>query len=505
MNLIIKQYNLKISNTIIVTILCLIVEFMKISIHQLKSIIVQFILLFILYYLQFAFSNFEKEIQMRYIAILAIFILIISELSIYYVKKKIDCFGILIILIFIFMFGQHFLFLIGTYPKNLTIISGALSKVTIYKMSFFVLKCVVILNIGYLIKCKKINIKRNNLQISNKEINRKIMFKTGVIFFCISIVPTLIILSKNIYLTFTVGYGERMLNEVYRSSGVQNITGILASFMIPTLLLLFITRKKENKIPIIIIIVYMILYTASGSRINTMILLIGILYLQTNMFSKLNIKKTLKYLSILIMVFLLFSVVSSARSSIGSNLNPKEVIKESFNDTIENSIIVSALSEAGYTFCATATVFENCPSNEPFNYGLSYISGIAYILPNGMTGNFYARIRSTDEVFKGYLNQYGSGIGSSFIGEAYWNFGQSALFLMLIFGIILAKVSNELDYAISSKNYESIFKYTYIFVTIAFYVRSDTRTFLRNYIWFCLPIIFVAYFFKYKYNERSMK
>ena len=38
----------------------------------------------------------------------------------------------------------------------------------------------------------------------------------------------------------------------------------------------------------------MILYTASGSRINTMILLIGILYLQTNMFSKLNIKKNVK-------------------------------------------------------------------------------------------------------------------------------------------------------------------------------------------------------------------
>ena len=108
-----------------------------------------------------------------------------------------------------------------------------------------------------------------------------------------------------------------------------------------------------------------------------------------------------------------------------------------------------------------------------------------------MTNNYYALVKSTDEVFKGFINTYGSGIGSSYIAEAYWNFGYFCLIVMFIFGLLLGRLNVSLNKAMSNRDYIKIFMFMYIFVCIAFYVRSDTRTFYRNFVWFCLPLVFV--------------
>ena len=301
------------------------------------------------------------------------------------------------------------------------------------------------------------------------------------------------ILSRNIYLTFTVGYGERMLNESYRVSGINNTLGILASFMVPALLALFISRNKEQKWIVYIMAIYMLLYTLSGSRINTMILLVGIFYIQNTFFSKIDIKKIIKYSAAIFILFFVFSMVSSVRTNINETSSLPKVVAESSKDIMENNVIIATLAETGYTFLATATVVDNCPYPEPYQYGISYLSGIIYVIPNGLTGNIYNKIGSTDENFKRYLNTYGSGIGSSFIAEAYWNFGYGSLVLMIAFGFILGKLSLSVEEAMQNYDYFKIFLLMYAFITIVFYVRSDTRTFFRNFIWFGLPFVAVSY------------
>lgn len=476
---------------------------MKITLKQLLSILLEIFFLFIILLIEYGFSESNREFHIKLAAVLAFFILITTLFIIYINRKRFDCYSILLVVIFIFMFGQHWLYLCGIKPNELTIVSSRLSNYAVFHTSFLVLKSIVILNIGYLLNGRnpyQIRQQRSKEFINN---NRKILFKTGLIFFSISIIPTLFDLGQKIYLTFTVGYGERMLNEAYRVSGIQNITGVLAGFMLPSLLVLFISRKKENNWPVVAIAMYMVLYTASGSRISTMILLLGILYIQINLFSRINWKIMIKYGVLLSMVLMIFNVVSLARNDINKDNDIAETIKASFNNIIENNIIVLALEEAGYTFSATATVIDNCPSLVDFNYGKSYLSGLAYILPNGMTDNYYAKVGSTDDTFKGYLNSYGSGIGSSFIAEAYWNFGEYSLILIFLFGLILGQISKSLDDAIYRLDYKAIFIFTYIFVIISFYVRSDTRTFFRNYFWYCLPIILVFYFIKVRQKNRK--
>lgn len=439
-------------------------------------------------------SSLDKEGQIRLLAVLGTILLIISLIMIKNVRKSFDCYAILLCLSYIFMFGQHLLFLLDTYPKDMIILTNRVSQQAMYDTGFLVLYSILVMNIGYLACGSKIfdeetrgfSIEDN---IALSENRRVTLYKAGVIFFAIAIVPTLITLATNIYLTFTVGYGERMLNTIYRRSGITNIASILSGFMIPALLALFIGRNRNQKWPVIAVAAYMVLYTLSGSRINTMILLLGVLYIQNKFFEKLNFKKIIKYGILFVLVVSIFSVISVARVNIGSGGEVKTVLNESVDSVIENNAFISAISEAGYTFEATATVVDNCPSNVNYNYGISYLSGLIYILPNGLTNNYYNLVKSTDEVFKGYINAYGSGIGSSYIAEAYWNFGYLSLIVMLIFGFLIGKLSVSLNNAIYTRNYIKIFMCIYIFVCIAFYVRSDTRTFYRNFVWFCLPLV----------------
>ena len=379
------------------------------------------------------------------------------------------------------------------------LLTNAISHDAIYKTGFLVLYSIAVMNIGYIISCYTVGQEKNMKILKKNEFDRCRIYTAGLIFFVISFVPTIIVLSRNIILTFTVGYGERMVNSSYQLSGIENISGILSTFMVPSLIALFIGRKPGQKFPIIAIAVYMILYTLSGSRINTVILLIGTMYVQNMLFSKYNFRKLVKYGVYAIILLLILSTVSVARNSIGStNSRSSSVIKDSMEQVLENNVIVSSISEAGYTFSATAIVIDMCPSEVEYKNGMSYVRALAYLFPNAMTDNLYGKIGSADDVFKGYLNQYGSGIGSSYIAEAYWNFGYASLIIIFIFGLLLGKLSGELDLAILNRNYFRIFILTYMFITVSFYVRSETSTFFRNIVWFGLPIVLVASLIKGK-------
>ena len=64
--------------------------------------------------------------------------------------------------------------------------------------------------------------------------------------------------------------------------------------------------------------------------------------------------------------------------------------------------------------------------------GETYLAGLLYIFPNGLTGNAYLQSKSVDEVFSPYLTSYG-GVGSSFIAEAYYNFLRDIFFYFILY------------------------------------------------------------------------
>ena len=466
---------------------------MKVSYRKIVCIFFEIVALGVVFLISQIFPNSNKETQIRAVAVMSILVLLQSFGVIWKLNRRFNSYSILLSLVEVFMFGQHILFLMNTYPEGMILLTNRVSQEAVYKTGFLILYSIIVMNIGYIISCYTVEQERKHEFTEENELDRHRIYKAGLLFFAISFIPTVMVLSRNIILTFTVGYGERIINSSYQLSGVENIPGILGGFMVPSLIALFVGRKPNQKFPVIAIAVYMILYTMSGSRINTFILLIGTLYVQNMLFTKLDFKKLLKYGVYAIIILLIFSTISVARVSIDSSMsNGNSVIKDSMEQVIDNNVIVSSVSEAGGTFCSTAVVVNRCPSDVEYKYGMSYVRAIAYLLPNGMTGNLYAKIGSADEVFKGYLNQYGSGIGSSFIAEAYWNFGYMSLIVMFLFGLLLGKLSGALDLAILNRKYIQIFILTYILVTVSFYVRSETSTFFRNFVWFGLPIVIAA-------------
>ena len=118
------------------------------------------------------------------------------------------------------------------------------------------------MNTGYIIFCYIVG-QEKSMKILKKEFNRRRIYIAWLIFFITSFVATIIALFRNIILTFTVGYGERMVSSSDQLSVIENISGILSTFMAPSLIALFIGRKTGQKFSIIVIVVYMILCTLS--------------------------------------------------------------------------------------------------------------------------------------------------------------------------------------------------------------------------------------------------
>ena len=102
---------------------------------------------------------------------------------------------------------------------------------------------------------------QNKILFFLNEENKKILYEVGVIFFAISVVPSIVTLATNIYLTFTVGYSERMLNSMYRRSGITNLLSIISRFMTPSLLAMYIGKCEKQKWPTIAIVIYILLYS----------------------------------------------------------------------------------------------------------------------------------------------------------------------------------------------------------------------------------------------------
>ena len=157
------------------------------------------------------------------------------------------------------------------------------------------------------------------------------------------------------------------------------------------------------------------------------------------------------------------------------------------------------LTETGYTGFVNMVVISLSGNNVAFVSGLSYLTGIIYVIPNVLTvpliGDFFF---NTDMVFKSYITEYG-GVGSSFVAESFFNFGWGGLLLLFILCYIFGNIISQMNKAIDNDDALNGFLPIYSFSMIIFFVRSDTVTFFRNYVWFGLTLYFL---FRYLVSRK---
>lgn len=407
-------------------------------------------------------------------------------------ERRLNFFMVFVALSFLFYFGQQTLYAFGeeSYASAVSIYlrRGGITERDLFEAGLFSCQSILAMYIGYLaFKLRKFRPSRQK-NIDDSALEKKALRNACLVLFWILLIPTLIDLYRNINLTMTIGYGERIMSGE-SSSGIFNI---LSSMMPYVLIGLVLTKKEGERWQYILIIAYIALYTMQGSRIRTFVLIGALLIIQLSCFPwKSRVKQGAFYLAIGVVAAIGFTLVSSVRQNVANGLPFFEAVFSSFADKGEDGFVSSLLGEAGSTIAVLAAVLRYCPSPVPFAYGASYLSGAAYVLPNALNGNVFAEQLSVDEVFAGFLTQ-STGIGSSFVAEGYYNFGFFSLALFALFGIGFSWLCRTFDACVSGKKIMMVFICSAIFLIVLFYIRSDTRTFFRNAVWFVVPIYLFA-------------
>jgi len=124
------------------------------------------------------------------------------------------------------------------------------------------------------------------------------------------------------------------------------------------------------------------------------------------------------------------------------------------------------------------------PADEPYRYGLTYLSSLRYAFPNIGGGE-----RSQFEGYADWMADYYSlpnglggtkGLGSSPLTEAYANFSVFGVFVLFLIGLAAAKLETR---AIVLRRSPAVFYYTLFSVVMVWSMRNDSLSWGRWFVW----------------------
>lgn len=406
-----------------------------------------------------------------------------------YNRNIINYYTFFLLFCFLFYFSHFFLLIIGyEFNSNRNITGNLVSEKDLINSSILVIRFLILFHctfiISFSIKLFK-KVKSNIISISSLK-------KATIIMIIISIFPAFYIIINNIYITMQFGYGAIFQSDLYTSGGFSNIPRFLSNFFLPSMYLSVIIFKgsKYNKLIVTIISIYLSLYFLSGSRVDAVLMICIMILIYHYYYKKISIKWVIVSPILLILFSIIMSSISAFRNVIYSSTNNDGVIQSVFTLIKSSNPLLSVFEEAGYTFLVIGTVVSHAGSSVEFVHGASYINAIFMLFPNLFWDVHPAASINTDLVFQKYLTQYG-GIGSSFIAEAYYNFGEKSLFLAPFFGVLLAVITKSFN-KYSKTSPIMFFLTAYTAHIVLFFVRTDTLSLIRSIVYYGFSPIILA-------------
>ena len=416
-------------------------------------------------------------------------------------KVRLNFYTIFLSFTYMFYFGQFLLLFLGVpMSSGRTIIDDILPYENLVNTSRFVLVFMIIMNFSVL--SSSFNLHKYTPKISIKHKTKDVLTsvyahnfkKVALVLFIISVVPSFIILIQNILITFELGYGAIFKSDNYTQGGFNNILRFVSKFTIPSFIMMLISFKNDRKLKYIVFIicVYLTLYFLSGSRLNGVLLISSMVLIKHIWYSPITRKQGLILLVGALLGAIFLSSISEIRNAFYVSSDISQLIKDVVSGVLKENPFVLIFEEAGYTFLSISTVLTYSPSVVEHYNGMSYINSIFMLVPNLFWDVHPAAQINTDIIFKSYLSNYG-GIGSSFISEAYWNFGYYSLILAILYGALIGFLVKSTFRNVSKNNFVKVYLAIYISQISLFYVRSDTVSFWRNFVYYGLGPLLVVY------------
>lgn len=408
----------------------------------------------------------------------------------------------------LFYLGQPLAFLLGAQESALKVYSIRIYSYPVLNETLvFVLISYMLIHIGGIL-AKNTNQKLVSENVDYKNYNYS-MDLTGKILFLISIIPTLILIINSIRAVMTLGYIGLFIsiNTIAVNGG---IIGILAGFFVPSIYLLLIANSK-NKIKIrlysFIFFVYILAIFMLGSRGENSIYLLGFILIWHNMIKPIKGKNLIKLVLFgLIGVFVL-AIISQVRAYINSG-DIGNILNNSMQNTNLLGIVRDIFSEFGITLLVPATIIDKVPNVIPFYNGKTLVNFFLTLIPNTF---WEINPGLKDGTLEGLVTPFISrgkvgGVGGSFLAEIYYNFGYFGYIILPIYGIILTKLTESLNFITSNENKLNFFFALYFYTKFLWLIRSEVLTSGKDIIYFALfPIILIKLLNLIKSNKRIKK
>lgn len=236
-------------------------------------------------------------------------------------------------------------------------------------------------------------------------------------------------------------------------------------------------KKSFSYILVGIVFTYFLfVMTASGDRryyitaiIGVMVALIGA-YFRNSKKRRFVLRQLLTYAGVFVLVLFFLNLIAVIRYQRGSSLGSEMVAQSTLEQLFSLDGIWETLGEFGITINALVIAQNVVPSAIPFQYGLSYLYAVIFILPIGAF--VHIPNASIGHAITSYVD---IPVGSSYVLDLYANFGYLAFIPAILLGIILSRFVSIKTNSVA-KGLALSSSLTYILIN---YVRSSTMEVLR--------------------------
>jgi len=414
-------------------------------------------------------------------------ILILSKISLQ------SIIGFFLIGSYLFHLGQPILSSLGLEDFSLETIQ-AFSRVGLddyFTACFFAIIAHNLLVIGFVISSYFFKLdKPLKLNIPSK-VSDETIFKIGLAFFIISVIPTLYI-DYNKWLLYLHG----SYSDTYKFFYNGWISILTKPFMV-SLLLMMIGKRKNQKVALVILILssmYMVFMMFKGNRASQVIFLFIISFV----YLKLVHKKKMKPKSILglgIAGYFGVAIIDYIGSVRSSGLFGISSVIDGIAKNLNGSAIASFIDEMGCTLISLAYSVAYFPSFHAYNFGKTYLIALTAIYPNfgGALGSLVDEYSFTNS-FPEQVRQF---LGGSYLGEAYFNFGfTGGLIGIILIGVFISSVSNILEKSILEDNILTTAIVMTVLPGMLIWLRGTFYGMVFDFVWFSIAIIILKNFFE---------
>ncbi len=306
-------------------------------------------------------------------------------------------------------------------------------------------------------------------------LNKKVMRFIALLFIAVGLFFSVITTIDLIKLMLQGGYYNTFAYQA-ENNGIKTMLGHV--WELGVIILMSIEKDNKGKCRALLIAsaIYLFVIMLTGGR---MMALMNIAMLLFFYFKFIERPKTFGWmLWIFIGYFALEFVVSIGLNRISGFRDIEST------STSVLTLLGNILGEFGGTNYTVALALEHFPQDTPFGYGLTYLLSLIYILPNfGYNSWDIMSHTSYVDYVKGYTT---SGLGGSYIGEAYYNFGYSGLILIVIFGCFLAWYDKKIIQYLKEKNTLKVLAYFGTMPYVFMITRSYFKDMIRPFVWIML-------------------